>query len=120
MGEHVWGHVNPQLVHMAIAFGGGGGGTHQELCGALSGGIMVIGALLAPSHLGEDGESMCQAVASYRTRFLDEIGPTQCAALRNGLYGSEGREPCSVLVQRAVCILLQILNETNGISQLSS
>ena len=55
---------------------------------------------------------MRQAITRYRERFLNEIGPTQCAALRDGLYGSEGQEPCSVLVQRAVRILLQILDET--------
>lgn len=94
-----------------MAFGGGVGGTREELCGAISGGVMVIGALFAPQRPGGDEEPMRQAVARYRTRFLNEIGPTRCAALRNGLYGEEGQEPCSVLVQRAVHILLQVLNE---------
>jgi len=113
VGEYLWESVNPQTVRMATAFGGGVGGTHQELCGAVSGGTMVLGAHLAPQRPGgEDEEPMRQAITRYRERFLNEIGPTQCAALRDGLYGSEGQEPCSVLVQRAVRILLQILDET--------
>jgi C_GCAxxG_C_C family probable redox protein len=112
VGEHLWGRVEPQAVRMAMALAGGVGGTQQELCGALSGGVMVIGALLAPQRAGEGGEQMRQAVAHYRQRFLDEIGPTQCAALRDGLYGPDGREPCSALVQRAVRILLQVLDES--------
>jgi C_GCAxxG_C_C family probable redox protein len=111
VGEHLWGRVDPRSVRMATAFAGGVGGTHQEMCGALSGGVMVIGTLLSPRHLGEDETPVRQAVARFRERFLEEIGPTQCAALRDGLYGSEGQEPCSVLVQRAVRILLQVLDE---------
>ena len=111
MGEHLWGGVDPEIVRLATAFGGGMGGTHEEACGALSGGVMVIGIHLAPQHPTGNEEPMRQAVARYRTRFLNEIGPTQCAALRDGLYGSEGQEPCSVLVQRAVRLLLQVLNE---------
>lgn len=113
VGEHLWGRVEPQAARMALALAGGVGGTRQELCGALSGGAMAIGALLAPQRPGESGERMQQAVARYRQRFLDEIGPTQCAALRNGLYGPDGREPCSVLVQRAVRLLLQVLDESS-------
>ncbi len=99
-----------------MAFGGGVGGTRQELCGALSGGVMVIGTHLAPQHPGSDEERMRQAVNRYRARFVDEIGPTQCAALRNGFYGAEGQEPCSVLVKRVVRILLQILDDTSDMT----
>jgi len=101
----------PQMVRMATAFGGGVGGTEQELCGALSGGVMAIGVFLAPPRPGVGEERMKQAVVRYRERFLREIGPTQCAVLRDGLYGSDGKEPCHVLVQRAVRILLQVLEE---------
>ena len=99
-----------------MAFCGGVGGTHEELCGAFTGGVMVIGALFAPPRPGEDEKPMRQAVARYRTRFLNEIGPLGCPALQDGLYGPEGQEPCSVLVQRAVRTLLQVLNESDGMS----
>lgn len=102
------------MVRMAMPFAGGMGGTEQEACGALGGGVMVIGAQLASQRPGENEDHMRQAVARYRERFLSEIGPTQCAALRDGLYGSDGKEPCNVLVQRAVRILLQVLDEAQG------
>lgn len=99
------------MVRAAMALAGGLGGTHQEMCGALSGGAMVIGILLGPLNSGEDERLMRKSVATFRERFLNEIGPTQCAALRDGLYGSQGREECRVLVQRAVRILMEVLNE---------
>ena len=113
VGERLWGSLDPQMVRMATAFGGGVGGTRQEMCGALSGGVMVLGAHLAPNHPTGNENRLRQAVARYRERFVEGIGPTQCAALLDGLYGAEGKEPCSVLVQRAVRLLLQVLNETN-------
>ncbi|MCD6291260.1 MAG: C_GCAxxG_C_C family protein [Anaerolineae bacterium] len=111
MGEHLWGHVDPEIVRLAAAFGGGLGMTYQELCGALSGGAMVIGLHFGPKRPGESEDLMRWAITRYRDWFLEEIGPTQCAALRDGLYGSGGQEPCSVLVQRAVRILLEVLDE---------
>ena len=99
-------------MRVALAFVGGAGGTQQEMCGALSGGIMTIGVHLSPDQPGDEEELMRQTVVRYRERFLTEIGPTQCAALRDGLYGDGGREPCSTLVQRAVRILLETLNGT--------
>lgn len=120
VGEHLWGGVDWQVVRMAMAFGGGVGGTQQELCGALSGGVMLIGALFAPQRPGEDEELLRQTVARFRDRFLNQVGPTQCAALRDGLYGADGKEPCSVLVQRAVRILLQVLHESGGVPGVST
>ncbi len=115
MSEHLWGEVNPQLVRAARAFLGGVAGTEQELCGALSGGIMIIGALLSPELPYGDETRLRQTVIQYRDRFITEIGAetgvTQCATLRAELYGTAGKEPCSVLVQRAVRILLEVLNE---------
>jgi len=111
VGEHLWGTVDPQMIRMAIAFGGGIGGTYQETCGAISGGAMVIGLHMGPQRPRVNEEPMRQAIARYRERFLEEIGPTQCAALREEMYGPQGREPCSVLVQRAVRILLEVLDE---------
>ena len=90
---------------------GGAGGTREELCGVLSAGIMIIGALLGPRYPGDDEDPMKQAITTYRERFIGEIGPTKCAALRDGLYGSEGQEACRILAQRATRILLETLEE---------
>ena len=106
-------HVDAQMVRMAGAFMGGAGGTREELCGVLSAGIMIIGALRGPRYPGDDESPMRQAITEYRERFIDEIGPTKCAALRDGSFGKDGREPCSVLARRAIRILLEILGHCN-------
>ena len=45
VGEHWLGQVDDRVRRMVTGLGGGVGGTQQEMCGALSGGVLLIGAL---------------------------------------------------------------------------
>ena len=45
VGEHLLGPLDDQVLRMSSGLGGGLGSTQQELCGALSGGVLIIGAL---------------------------------------------------------------------------
>jgi C_GCAxxG_C_C family probable redox protein len=110
VGEHALGSVDTQTLKMTTGFAGGVGVTQQELCGTLSAGIMIIGALYGRTQPNED-DSFCQALAAnYRNRFAQELGSINCGELRAKRYGSQGREPCSVLVERAARLLLDILS----------
>ena len=44
-------------------------------------------------------------------RFEGQLGSVTCSELRAEMYGSGRLEPCSVLVERAVKILLEVLDE---------
>jgi hypothetical protein len=55
VGEHVLGDLGPRCARMATGLAGGLGDTQQEMCGALSGGVLVIGGLLGRESLNEDG-----------------------------------------------------------------
>jgi C_GCAxxG_C_C family probable redox protein len=109
VGEHLWGHVDDRIRRMTTGLGGGVGGTKQELCGALSGGVLLIGALHGRTRPHED-DSRCQLLVSrYREQFAQEFGATNCGEIREGGYGSGGTVPCSVLVERAAHTLLEVL-----------
>lgn len=109
VGERLWGQVDDQVCRMASGLSGGVGGTHQELCGALSGGALIIGAIHGRTRPDED-DSLCRnLVARYRERFAQELGSTCCQALRDSGYGSDGTTPCSVLVGQATGVLLETL-----------
>ncbi len=55
---------------------------------------------------------MCyEKVRQYRDRFEGQLGSVTCSELRAEIYGSTKVEPCSVLVERAVKILLGVLDE---------
>jgi C_GCAxxG_C_C family probable redox protein len=112
VGGHVLNGLEPQCARMATGFAGGVGGTEQEMCGALSGGLMVIGGLLGRESLSESDCPALTLAARYRDRFLAELGPTQCTRLRaTVVHAPGGLGSCAALVQRAATILLELLAE---------
>jgi len=111
VGEHVLGDLRPQCARMATGLAGGLGDTQQEMCGALSGGVLVIGGLLGRTSLDEDDRPAFDLATRYRARFLAELGDTQCARLREMVYAPGGLGSCALLVERAATILLELLAE---------
>lgn len=109
VGKYKIPEMDETTMKMSTGFAGGIGDSRQELCGAFSAGIMVIGALYGRS-LAEDDDSICfQKTLQYQNQFEQVIGSISCPALRRKKYGSGGLEPCSVLVSRAARELLNVL-----------
>jgi hypothetical protein len=81
------------------------------MCGALSGGILVIGGLYGRERSDQD-DQLAQGLATrYRSRFLAEFGYTQCEKVREMFRGPDGSGSCAPLVERSVRVLLQVLAE---------
>lgn len=111
VGEHALDSVDERMLRMTTGLSGGIGVTYRDLCGALTVGVMVIGAIHGRSQPSED-DTRCQELATiYRNRFDRELGSVYCHELRAEKYGAQGQEPCSVLVERAAHILLTVLGE---------
>ncbi len=111
VGGHVLGSLDPHMVRMTTGFAGGLGDTQQEMCGALSAGVMLIGALYGRNSLEEDDRLALDLAARYRERFLAELGPTQCGVLYERVHAPGGLGSCSLVVERAARILLELLAE---------
>jgi len=109
VGEYLLGHVDDRVRRMATGLAGGVGGTHEELCGALSSGAMLIGALYGRTRPDQDNELCYELATRYRDLFIQALGTTRCCELRAQGYGSDGTIPCSVLVEKAANIFLGIL-----------
>src|SRR5512136_851331 len=102
VGEHLRGEVSTDAFKMAGIFAGGFAGTRQELCGALSAGAMVVGALHGRARPGEDEKKERELVRRFRERFLAEFGTTQCAPIRER-YEVPGKTGfCAPVAERAV------------------
>lgn len=110
MGEQQWGTVDAQTRRISTAFSGGLGSTKQELCGALSGGAILIGAELGRTSTAEDNTRCKALVARYRDAFEQHYGYTICSDLRANGWGGSGT-PCRELVAQAVEIMLDVLAE---------
>lgn len=105
--------LEPQCVRMATGFGGGVGSAYQELCGALSGSVLVIGGLYGRENPDQDDELALSLVRSYRSRFLAALGDTQCERLRERVQAPGGLGSCAALVERAATVLLELLAEVD-------
>ena len=104
-------------------FGGGVGGSHEELCGAVSGGVLVL-SLLHPHTDGEDRAGKVRLYAQakeFRRRFQEVFGLTRCGDLLRARPGVTERNPasqrlgvtahCDNMIVTAVEILEQMLQE---------
>jgi C_GCAxxG_C_C family probable redox protein len=112
VGEHVMDDLEPRCVRMATGLAGGVGDTQQEMCGALSGGVLVIGGLLGRTSLSQSAQAALMHATRYRQRFMAEFGDTQCARLRETVvHVPGGLGSCAALVERAATILLELLME---------
>ena len=99
------------LPRIASALGGGIGGTHQELCGAFTGGILAIGYLLGRSQLGEDNSLAKEAAAEFRTRLLDNYGMLNCGVLLEKFGDQVDDQECRKIVGKAAGELGRLLND---------
>jgi C_GCAxxG_C_C family probable redox protein len=111
VGEVLWGQVEDRVRRMTCGLAGGVGGSHEELCGALSGGALLIASLYGRTSADENDDECNRLVCVYRERFIEAFGTSRCCDIRESGYGSEGRWPCSTLVERATIILLDVLGE---------
>lgn len=111
-GEHLLGSVSPSMIKMASVFGGGLAGTHQEMCGALAGAAMVVGALYGRRSPEYDETKAREVVGRLRERFAIEFGTTQCAPIRARYEKPDTQGFCAPVAERTVLILFQVLGET--------
>jgi len=109
VGGYVMGDFDPSCVRMTTPLAGGVGESQQEMCGALSGGLLVIGAVHGRCRADEDDSVALHLAAQYRARFRAELGETQCGLLYKRVHASDGLGSCSRLVERAARILLDLL-----------
>jgi C_GCAxxG_C_C family probable redox protein len=102
--------LNPQTIKMSTGFAGGIGSTKAEACGALTGGIMVIGGLFGRTEPKVKDELCQQLCAEFWKRFENEFGCVKCKELKANWVGKPGQEKCVQLVERAAGILLDLLS----------
>jgi len=109
LGERYLKQVNPLVLRLSTPFAGGVGGTHLETCGALTGGILLIGALYGRAD-GQTNDDGCLALAAaFRDRFQKEFGYTTCQTLKDNWVGKAGQPDCKTLTERAAGLLIEIL-----------
>jgi C_GCAxxG_C_C family probable redox protein len=109
VGEHYMNPLPDVLVRASDTFGGGVGGSRKELCGALAGGVMLLGALWGRVSAQEDDTRVYELTKRFREQFLEEFGETICEPLRD--MQPEAEKRCGDVVDRTVRILVALIEE---------
>lgn len=104
--------VDNSLSRLASGFVGGMGSSHQEACGALTGGIIALGYLYGRTDPDDENTVLRELVVEYRQRFIREFCSTNCGVLLDG-FGEQGDDyvKCRDLTGRAARILAGIIEE---------
>jgi C_GCAxxG_C_C family probable redox protein len=110
VGEHVLGELDPRMAKMPTPFAGGVGDTREEMCGALSGGLMVIGALCGRTGPDENDDTAMRLATRYRELFAEKMGDTHCGPVYERHHAPDGTGSCAVVAEQAAEILLALLS----------
>ncbi len=111
MGPYVAQPWIPAYVRLATGFAGGIGGTHDDVCGALAGGVMVLGAAMGRTSVRDDQDLMA-LVARFRGRFVETCGSTRCETIRTTMIKNEGGlGSCAPFVRQVTAMLYDLLAE---------
>jgi C_GCAxxG_C_C family probable redox protein len=107
-GDEVDGH---KVQRFAAGFQGGIGGTHEDICGALTGGIVAIGCLLGRREAGQDNQEVKELSTEFRRRFVAEFGSSNCRTILDRLSERGDGFDCKNLTAVAAGLLSEVLTE---------
>jgi C_GCAxxG_C_C family probable redox protein len=108
VGDHYFGQVPELLLRASCPFGGGVGGCREELCGVLSGGIIMLGALRGRVSPTENDEGVRLLARQYRDWFMRRYGNSACNPIRNQMPEVDKR--CRSVVEEGARELVELLD----------
>ena len=106
-------NFDEEWVRLANGFGGGIAEA-LDVCGALVGGVMVIGALYGRRDPSGDQATNWRLCREYHRRFQEAFPATDCRTIRDSIPDGWTHEKCAATVRTAMQILLGILAEENN------
>jgi C_GCAxxG_C_C family probable redox protein len=98
---------------VASGFCGGIGRTHEDVCGALSGGVIALGSMYGREQGDGNIDRLVALSAEFRRRFVSEFGTTVCKDVIENSKRMPGIADCKDVTGRAASILFRLIEE-NG------
>lgn len=95
------------LIRASCPFGGGIC-ERQDLCGVLSGGVMVLGALWGRSAASVNDDLVNDLACQYRQRFLEVFGGAICRPIRDSDWRTE-ELGCAKVVRAGAEMLVDLI-----------
>ncbi|HUH65706.1 MAG TPA: C-GCAxxG-C-C family protein [Syntrophales bacterium] len=101
-------------IKVATGFCGGIGRTHEDMCGALAGGVLAVGYLYGRTEKGKDFSQVIAITFEFRRQFIEAFGSTNCAAILESFGEQEKYIKCKQMTGKAAGMLYDILIEAKG------
>ncbi|MEW6262462.1 MAG: C-GCAxxG-C-C family protein [Thermodesulfobacteriota bacterium] len=95
----------------ASGFGGGIAGSQEELCGAFTGGVMALSALLGRSQGGQDLRECAKRTAAFKEEFQERFESLNCGQLMEGFSQSREAYACVRLTAEAGRMVVAALRQ---------
>jgi len=105
------GKPHPEATKAASVFGGGIGGSTEELCGAFTGGIIALGYLLGRDAPGDNMRDAGALANEFKRRFQTQFGALKCRDLLFRFDEEENPLGCVKLTAETSVILANLLNQ---------
>ena len=109
VGNKVFDRLSEAEIKCASGFNGGIGSTHLGHCGALTGGIVLIGAVTGRSSPDQDNQKCKLLAKEYYERFSSLYGCTQCDEIKQKIREIDGCDSCRILLRNAAGILTIVI-----------
>ena len=120
------GRTPEEVMPLLGGFGGGIGGSHEELCGAVSGGVLVLSLCFPHARGGDQAakQNLYRLSREFRRRFFETFGYTRCGELLRARPGVTEKTPaarrlgaaahCDIMIVTAVELLEALVAEERG------
>jgi C_GCAxxG_C_C family probable redox protein len=99
---------DPLLFKISGGFCGGVGSTHENMCGAFSAGVMLLGAFQARVDVRENDQEFLQTVRDFRNEFISCLSTVNCQELLDK-RNAAGEVNCRKYVEKTVKILMNYI-----------
>ena len=107
-------NFDDSLARMATGFLGGIGGSYDEACGALTGGILALGYLYGRTDPEENLDTIKELSQKFKACFIEANGATKCGVFLERFGEAKAHERCMMLTSKTAGLLAQILADHNG------
>ncbi len=110
--EVLHGSADPMLIKVSTPFMGGIAGTQQQICGAVSGSLIVLGNLYGRSEADVNDDFLTQLAKEFLENFTHHCGADSviCQELRE----RRSVPSCTPYVQCAVVETLKLIEKYSG------
>ena len=109
VGEHFRPRFSRDLLRIASGFAGGIGRSRDDVCGALAGGVMVIGLLCGRASPEVDDAACLALVKQWRETFVGHFGTHTCRPIFDAVRLPGAAGTCAPIAGEAASLLTQLL-----------